>query len=176
MTARFIFKHNCGWLKVGAAAVCRQIDSVAALIQSSILSLHRIKLSFNTHIWIYGCLSNLTSKGFQEILHFLATWECWAGSRVWRWALPCWSDLNWGGCSGSDHCDGLFPLERCNNTDGKTSHHWPIICDAPPAEISSSLTSVLPERKASFFLSTGRIVLASMLTFDICRCKRKETF
>ncbi len=43
---------------------------------------------------------------------YVCTWGCWAGSPVWRWAPPCWSDPNWGGWSGSDHCAGLCPLKR----------------------------------------------------------------
>lgn len=54
----------------------------------------------------------------------VCTWGCWAGSPVWRWAPPCWSDLNWVGWSRSDHCVCLCPL-KIDHKKGETSECWP---------------------------------------------------
>lgn len=78
------------------------------------------------------------------------TWECWAGSLAWRSVLPCWSDLNWEGCSGSGHCVGLCPLKDGPLETGNIYNYWPnCICGPPTAAVSSSV------RVCVFYL-TGR--------------------
>lgn len=122
-----------------------------------------------------GGLKSNKNKVIPQCVDVASTWECWAGSRAWRWAPPCWSDPNWEGCWGSDHCAGLSPLKDAKSQTGKhpiTEQTFVVL------HLGKWYNHYVrpPDRKASFFLSTGRMVLASMLTLDICRWKRQMFF
>lgn len=111
----------------------------------------------------------------------MCTWGCWGGSLVCHWAPPCWSGLNREGWSGSDRCAGLSPLaeQETDGETGKKSGHYEKnqITRSSPWGMCAQVSRhwLLPDRNASFFLRMGRMVVASMVTLDICKQTEHKT-